>query len=188
MEHYDTRGNRGAWCLYRTEAEVTHFEMLTFWDDTDAIKRFAVDDYSLAKYYNFDSDYLIEMEPHVRHYDVSSDSSPDLSQPTDGRKVRGGSTVARIWRGDVPTEKADAYLLSLVPFCFRDYQKHAGVCGIHLPHRMEEVRMQVLLLTFWESRQAIAAYAGVDFAKAHYYAYDLECLIDHRLTSKTMRS
>ena len=43
---------------------------------------------------------------------------------------------------------------------------------------MEEVRVQVLLLTFWESRQAIAAYAGVDFAKAHYYAYDLEALID----------
>jgi hypothetical protein len=31
--------------------------MLTFWDDTDAIKRFAGDDFSLAKYYDFDSDY-----------------------------------------------------------------------------------------------------------------------------------
>jgi hypothetical protein len=29
-EYLATRGNRGAWCLYRTEAEVTHFEMLTF--------------------------------------------------------------------------------------------------------------------------------------------------------------
>jgi hypothetical protein len=38
-EYVATRGNRGAWCLYRTEADVTHFEMLTFWDDTDAIKR-----------------------------------------------------------------------------------------------------------------------------------------------------
>jgi hypothetical protein len=37
-EYLATRGNRGAWCLYRTEADVTHFEMLTFWDDTDAIK------------------------------------------------------------------------------------------------------------------------------------------------------
>ena len=26
----------GAWCLHRTEADVTHFEMLTFWDDTAA--------------------------------------------------------------------------------------------------------------------------------------------------------
>jgi len=30
-EYLETRGNRGAWCLYRTEGEETHFEMLTFW-------------------------------------------------------------------------------------------------------------------------------------------------------------
>jgi hypothetical protein len=69
-EYRATRGNRGAWCLYRPEEDVTHFEMLTFWDDSEAIKRFAGDDYSLAKYYDFDSDYLIEMEARVRHYDV----------------------------------------------------------------------------------------------------------------------
>jgi hypothetical protein len=46
--------------------------MLTFWDDTDAIKRFAGDDYNLAKYYDFDPDYLIEMEVRVRHYEVAA--------------------------------------------------------------------------------------------------------------------
>lgn len=40
-EYLATSRNRGAWCLCRTVAEVTHFEMQTFWDDTDAIKRFA---------------------------------------------------------------------------------------------------------------------------------------------------
>ena len=58
-----------------TEADVTHFEMLTFWDDSDAIKRFAGDDFSLAKYYDFDSDYLVEMEARVRHYDVYPETS-----------------------------------------------------------------------------------------------------------------
>jgi hypothetical protein len=76
-EYLATRGNRGAWCLCRTEAEVTHFEMLTFWDDTDAIKRFAGDDYGVAKYYDFDSNYLIEMEARVRHYEVYPETSPD---------------------------------------------------------------------------------------------------------------
>jgi len=66
-EYLATLGSRGASCLYRIEADVTQFEMLTFWDDTDAIKRFAGDEDSLAKYYDFDSGYLIEMEPHVRH-------------------------------------------------------------------------------------------------------------------------
>src|SRR6266481_9485666 len=75
-EYLATRGNRGAWCLHRTEPDVTHFEMLTFWDDTDAIKRFAGDDFSMAKYFDFDSNYLIEMEARVRHYEVYSETSP----------------------------------------------------------------------------------------------------------------
>lgn len=75
-EYLATQGNRGAWCLHRPEADVTHFEMLTFWDDTDAIKRFAGDDFSMAKYYDFDSDYLIEKEAGVRHYAVSSQAMP----------------------------------------------------------------------------------------------------------------
>ena len=177
-EYLATRGNRGAWCLHRTEADVTHFEMLTFWDDTNAIKRFAGNDYSMAKYYDFDSDYLIEMEPHVRHYEVSSDSSPAPPRPTDGRNGRGGNTIARVWRGVVPFEKAEAYFSYLTDFGFRDYQTYAGNLGIHLLRRTEEARMHFLLLSFWESRQAIVAYAGADIAKAHYYAYDLECLID----------
>lgn len=76
-EYLATRGNCGAWCLCRTEADVTHFEMLTFWEDTDAIKRFAGDDYSMAKYHDYDSDYLIEMEPRVRHYEMYSATSLD---------------------------------------------------------------------------------------------------------------
>jgi hypothetical protein len=71
-EYRATPGNRGAWCLRRADGDVTHFEMLTFWDDTDAIKRFAGDDYNLAKYYDFDSSYLIEMEARVRHYELYS--------------------------------------------------------------------------------------------------------------------
>jgi heme-degrading monooxygenase HmoA len=77
-EYLATRGNRGAWCLHRTETDVAHFEMLTFWDDTDAIKRFAGDDFSMAKYYDFDSDYLIEKETGVLHYEVSSQISAAL--------------------------------------------------------------------------------------------------------------
>lgn len=76
-DYLATRGNLGAWCLYRTEADVTHFEMLTFWEDTDAIKRFAGDDYNMAKYYDFDPGYLIEMEAHVRHYEVYPETSLD---------------------------------------------------------------------------------------------------------------
>ena len=74
-EYQATPGNRAAYCLHRTEADVMHLLMLTFWDDIDAIKRFAGDDYSLAKYYDFDSEYLLEMERHVQHYEVDAANS-----------------------------------------------------------------------------------------------------------------
>jgi hypothetical protein len=63
-------GNRGAACLFRLEGTVAHFEMLSYWDDFEAIKRFAGDSYELAKYYDFDREFLIELEPYVRHYTV----------------------------------------------------------------------------------------------------------------------
>ncbi len=63
-------GNRGAYCLHRVEGAVAHFEMLTFWDNLDAIKLFAGSDYQAAKYYEFDHSFLIELEPNVRHYTV----------------------------------------------------------------------------------------------------------------------
>src|ERR1700682_1249182 len=39
-EYQATPGNRAAWCRCRTEGDVTHFEMLTFWEDVDSIKSF----------------------------------------------------------------------------------------------------------------------------------------------------
>jgi hypothetical protein len=69
-DYRGTRGNRGAWCLSRAEGDVTHVEMLTFWDDLDAVRRFAGEDVEAAKYYDFDADYLIEKEPRVLHYEA----------------------------------------------------------------------------------------------------------------------
>lgn len=64
-------GNLGAWCLHREDAETTEITMLTFWRDMAAVSRFAGDDPQVAKYYPFDPDFLIEMTPHVMHYDVA---------------------------------------------------------------------------------------------------------------------
>ena len=66
-------GNRGAFCLHRMEGDVAHFEMLTFWDDVDAVKRFAGEDFELARYYDFDRAFLLEPEPKVLHYTVYDD-------------------------------------------------------------------------------------------------------------------
>ena len=69
-DYRSTPGNRGAWCFSRREGEIVHIETLSFWDDLEAIKRFAGEDYEVAKYYDFDDDYLLGKEPHVLHFEV----------------------------------------------------------------------------------------------------------------------
>lgn len=56
-------GNLAAYVLHRIEGGVAHFQMLTFWEDLDAIKAFAGEDYHIAKYYDFDPEFLLELEP-----------------------------------------------------------------------------------------------------------------------------
>ena len=69
-DYRSTEGNLGAWCLHRREGDIVHVEMLTLWDDLDAISRFAGDELTKAKYYDFDSDFLLELEPEVTHFEV----------------------------------------------------------------------------------------------------------------------
>jgi hypothetical protein len=69
-DYRSTPGNVAAWCLHRCEGDVVHVEMLTLWEDLDAIRRFAGDELTKAKYYGFDPDFLLEMEPDVTHFDA----------------------------------------------------------------------------------------------------------------------
>lgn len=89
--------------------------------------------------------------------------------------------IARVWHGVVPKEKAEAYAQYLSGFGVRDYQAVPGNCGVQLLRRTEGSQVHFLLLSFWTSREAIEAYAGSDIERAHYYPYDLECLIDPEL-------
>jgi hypothetical protein len=56
--------------LERVEGDVVHFQTLTFWSSLGAIRAFAGDDATRAKYYAEDADYLLEMEERVQHWDV----------------------------------------------------------------------------------------------------------------------
>ena len=58
-DYTKTPGNRGAYVLHRVDGDVAHFIMLTYWDSLDAVRGFAGDDVSVAKYYDFDAGYLI---------------------------------------------------------------------------------------------------------------------------------
>jgi heme-degrading monooxygenase HmoA len=65
-----TPGNRGVLVLRRTEGDVTHFVLTTMWDSLEAIRAFAGDDVTRARYYPEDDDYLLERQPFVTHFEV----------------------------------------------------------------------------------------------------------------------
>jgi heme-degrading monooxygenase HmoA len=88
--------------------------------------------------------------------------------------------IARVWQGTVPLEKSDDYAnyLSSSDRGVRDYQKIPGNRGVCLLRRVAGDRAHFLLLSLWDSREAIQAYAGPDIDRARYFAYDRECLLD----------
>lgn len=69
-DYRSTEGNRGVLVQRRVEGDVAHFLLITLWDSVDAIKRFAGEDYELARYYPEDDEYLLEREPTVTHAEV----------------------------------------------------------------------------------------------------------------------
>jgi hypothetical protein len=63
-----TPGLVGAWCLDRRDGDTVHVEMFTLWEDEASIRGFAGEDMNRAKYYDFDTDYLMELEQGVTHF------------------------------------------------------------------------------------------------------------------------
>jgi heme-degrading monooxygenase HmoA len=58
--------------LRRDEENVSHFLTVTRWESEECIRTFAGDEILKAKYYPEDNDYLLEFEPLVQHYAVTS--------------------------------------------------------------------------------------------------------------------
>ena len=69
-DYRSVRGNKGAYALRRIEGDTAHFLMLTFWESEEAIRAFAGNDITQAKYYDFDKDFLLELEPSSSHYEM----------------------------------------------------------------------------------------------------------------------
>ena len=69
-DYRSTPGNKGAYALRRMEGDTAHFLMVTFWESEETIRAIAGDDVSVAKYYGFDKDFLLELEPCSTHYEM----------------------------------------------------------------------------------------------------------------------
>ncbi len=65
-------GNRGVWVLRQVSQGKAKFLLISLWDSYDAIKAFAGPDFENAVYYPEDKKFLLELDPHVSHYEVLS--------------------------------------------------------------------------------------------------------------------
>lgn len=86
--------------------------------------------------------------------------------------------IVRIWHGVTPAEKAEQYLAYLLETGVKDYTAVAGNRGVQVLHRTAEGKTEFLILSFWESYEAIRAFAGDDLERAVYYDKDREFLLE----------
>jgi heme-degrading monooxygenase HmoA len=78
----------------------------------------------------------------------------------------------------VPAAKADAYHEYLLRTGVADYAKTAGNRGVYVLRRQEEEVAHFLLITHWDSVEAIKRFAGEDYERARYYPEDDDFLLE----------
>lgn len=86
--------------------------------------------------------------------------------------------IARTWHGVTPASKADAYLEYLNRTGVPDYRATEGNRGVYLLRRIERDRAHFLLISLWDSFDAIAVFAGADVEAARYYPEDEQFLLE----------
>ena len=86
--------------------------------------------------------------------------------------------IARTWHGVVPVAKADEYYAYLLRTGIPDYQATSGNRGVNVLRRVEHGYAHFLLVSFWDSVEAIKAFAGDEIERAYYYPEDEALLVE----------
>ncbi|MEO9483932.1 MAG: antibiotic biosynthesis monooxygenase [Ekhidna sp.] len=69
-DYKETTGFISLRFLRKLEGDIGHFKLITYWESMEVIKNFAGDDFSKAKYYPEDQQFLLGFEECVQHYEV----------------------------------------------------------------------------------------------------------------------
>jgi heme-degrading monooxygenase HmoA len=86
--------------------------------------------------------------------------------------------IARIWRGITQESKSDEYLDYLMKTGLKDYRATEGNRGVYVLRRVGDGGAEFLLISLWESFDAIRKFAGPQIEKAVYYPKDKEFLLE----------
>ena len=90
--------------------------------------------------------------------------------------------IARIWRGRTAAALADAYVDYLLATGVADYGAVPGNRGVRVLRRTEGEVAEFLVVSYWESMEAIRGFAGEDAATAVYYPEDDRFLLEREPT------
>ena len=86
--------------------------------------------------------------------------------------------IARIWRGAVRQEDGDFYEQYIRETGVAEYKATAGNLGVTMMRRQVGDRTEFMLLSLWESLDAVKAFAGEDYEKGVYYPEDDRYLVE----------
>ncbi len=86
--------------------------------------------------------------------------------------------IARIWRGITPGDKADEYLAYLRETGLKDYAATPGNRGVTVLRREQGEHCEIMLVSLWDSMDAVRAFAGENPDKSVYYPKDSIYLLD----------
>lgn len=86
--------------------------------------------------------------------------------------------IARVWRGRTPEAHADRYWTYLQETGVREYRATDGNRGVQVFRRVQDGVAEFVLVSLWESWDAIRAFAGDDIERAVYYPEDTAYLLE----------
>jgi heme-degrading monooxygenase HmoA len=86
--------------------------------------------------------------------------------------------IARTWRGATRAADADRYLEYLRATGFPGYRGVEGNRGVLALRRVEGDRAEFLLVTLWESEEAVRRFAGDAPGRAVFYPEDERFLVE----------
>ena len=86
--------------------------------------------------------------------------------------------IARTWRGATRAQDAETYLDYLHQTGFSEYRKIEGNRWVLALRRVTEDRAEFLLVSLWDSEDAIRRFAGDAMEQAVFYPEDERFLIE----------
>ncbi len=86
--------------------------------------------------------------------------------------------IVRSWAGRTALKDGDAYERFMIERAAPDYASVEGLKARYFTRRDEGDEAHFLLITIWDSMDAVEAFAGADPAKAKYYPEDDRYLLE----------